>query len=142
MVGGPAVAQSCMAGDLAQPGEVVLSGEALAKAHEVVTGDQMPAGGAGAVALRVTAVKPPAETPPADGAPAWRAPVAALGAYVPRAIVGQLVAGQSAWLSELRHVSVLFLRLPELDDITQSSVRRAGELVRPCRRRCTTIRAR
>jgi class 3 adenylate cyclase len=57
VVGGPAVAQSCMAEDLAQPGEVVLSGEALAKAREVVTGDQVPAGGAGAVALRVTAVK-------------------------------------------------------------------------------------
>ena len=50
-------------------------------------------------------------------------------AMCPAAVVARLAAGQSAWLSELRHVSVLFLRLPDLDDITPSTLRRAHDLV-------------
>jgi hypothetical protein len=54
----------------------------------------------------------------------------ALRGYVPGAILARLDAGQSAWLSELRHLSVLFLRLPELDDITPATLRQANDLVR------------
>jgi hypothetical protein len=49
---------------------------------------------------------------------------------VPGAILARLDAGQTAWLSELRHVSVLLLRLPDLDDITPGTLRKATDVVR------------
>jgi hypothetical protein len=70
-----------------------------------------------------------AATPLVNAAGA-QAAEAALRGYVPGAILARLDAGQSAWLSELRHVSVVFLRLPELDDITPGTLRQANELVR------------
>jgi class 3 adenylate cyclase/tetratricopeptide (TPR) repeat protein len=42
-----------------------------------------------------------------------------LRAYIPGAIINRLTAGQSAWLAELRRVTVLFINLPELDQNTE-----------------------
>ena len=54
---------------------------------------------------------------------------AALRGYVPGAILARLDAGQTAWLSEVRHLSVLFLGLPDLDDITPGTLVAMAALV-------------
>jgi len=39
--------------------------------------------------------------------------------YIPGAIINRLTAGQSAWIAELRRVTVLFVNLPDLDQHTK-----------------------
>jgi class 3 adenylate cyclase/tetratricopeptide (TPR) repeat protein len=39
-----------------------------------------------------------------------------LRAYIPGAIVNRLVAGQSAWIAELRRITVLFINLPDVNE--------------------------
>ena len=130
VVGGPAVTQTCGAEQLARPGDVVLSPEALDQVRDLCAGQQVPAGTGQAVALRVTGVQPLAAATPLVSAAAVQAAGVGLRGYVPGAILARLDAGQSAWLSELRHISVLFLRLPDLDDITPAALRQANDLVR------------
>jgi class 3 adenylate cyclase/tetratricopeptide (TPR) repeat protein len=130
VVGGPAVTQTCGAEQLARPGDVVLSPEALDQVRDLCAGEQVPAGTGQALALRVTGVQPLAAATPLVSAAAVQAAGVALRGYVPGAILARLDAGQSAWLSELRHISVLFLRLPDLDDITPAALRQANDLVR------------
>ena len=129
VVGGPAVMQTCGVEQLARPGDVVLSPEALDQVRDLCAGEQVPVGTGQAWVLRVTAIQPLAAATPRSSVPTPQAAGAALRGYVPGAIVARLAAGQSAWLSELRHVSVLFLRLPDLDDITPSTLRWTNDLV-------------
>jgi class 3 adenylate cyclase/tetratricopeptide (TPR) repeat protein len=42
-----------------------------------------------------------------------------LRAYIPGAIINRLTAGQSAWIAELRRVTVLFIGLPDLNQSTE-----------------------
>jgi class 3 adenylate cyclase len=129
VVGGPAVTQTCGAEQLGRPGDVVLSPEAVDQVGELCVGEPVPAGAGRPPGLRVTMVQPlPAATPLVNAA--RRAAGTALRGYVPGAILARLDAGQTAWLSELRHLSVLFLRLPDLDDITPATLRQANGLVR------------
>jgi class 3 adenylate cyclase len=130
VVGGPAISQTCTVEHLARPGDVVLSPEALDQVRDICAGEQLLAGTGQAVALRVSAVQPLAAAAPPVIAATREVADAALRGYVPGAILARLDAGQSAWLSELRHVSVLFLGLPDLDNITPGTVRRANDLVR------------
>jgi class 3 adenylate cyclase len=104
VVGGPAVAQTCAAEQLARPGDVVLSPEAADQVRGVCAGQPVPAGTGRAAALRVTTVQPPAAAAPLASA-AEQAAGPALRGYVPGAILARLDAGQSAWLSELRHLT-------------------------------------
>jgi class 3 adenylate cyclase/tetratricopeptide (TPR) repeat protein len=129
VVGGPAISQTCTVEHLARPGDVVLSPEALDQVRDICAGEQLPAGAGQAVGLRVTAVQPPAVARPSPSATARQVAGAALRGYVPGAILARLDAGQSAWLSELRHLSVLFLGLPDLDDIKPGTLRQANNLV-------------
>jgi class 3 adenylate cyclase/tetratricopeptide (TPR) repeat protein len=129
VVGGPAISQTCTVEHLARPGDVVLSPEALDQVRDICAGEQLPAGTGQAVALRVTTVQPLALARPPSSAAARQVAGAALRGYVPGAILARLDAGQSAWLSELRHLSVLFLGLPDLDDIKPGTLRRANDLV-------------
>jgi class 3 adenylate cyclase/tetratricopeptide (TPR) repeat protein len=129
VVGGPAVTQTCGAEQLGRPGDVVLAPEAVDQVRDRCLGEPVATGTGAAPALRVTMVQPlPAATPLARVA-AVQAPGSALRGYVPGAILARLDAGQSAWLSELRHLSVLFLRLPELDDLTPDTLWQVNDLV-------------
>jgi class 3 adenylate cyclase len=132
VVGGPTVTQTCSAEQLGRPGDVVLSPEAVDQVRELCAGEPVPAGAGRPPGLRVTMVQPlPAATPLVSAARrAAGAAGAALRGYVPGAILARLDAGQTAWLSELRHLSVLFLRLPDLDDITPDTLRQANDMVR------------
>ena len=126
VVGGPAITQTCGAEQLGRPGDVVLSAEVADQVCDTCAGEPVPAGRP--PGLRITTVQPlPPVTPLVSSA--RQAAGAALRGYVPGAILARLDAGQSAWLSELRHVSVLFLRLPDLDDIARA-LRTANNLVR------------
>jgi class 3 adenylate cyclase/tetratricopeptide (TPR) repeat protein len=130
VVGGPAVTQACGAEQLGRPGDVVLAAEAFDRVRDLCAGEPVPVGSGGSPGLRVTMVQPLAAATPLVNAAAAQVAGAALRGYVPGAILARLDAGQSAWLSELRHLSVLFLRLPELDDITPGMLRQANDLVR------------
>jgi class 3 adenylate cyclase len=141
VVGGSAVTQTCGAEQLGRPGDVVLSPEALDQVRDRCVGEPVPAGPGRAPGLRVTMVQPlPAATPLVSTA--RQASGAALRGYVPGAILARLDAGQSAWLSELRHLSVLFLQLPGLDDITPGRCGRPTIWFVRCRGSCTSTRAR
>ncbi|HMS00868.1 MAG TPA: adenylate/guanylate cyclase domain-containing protein [Anaerolineales bacterium] len=48
--------------------------------------------------------------------------------YIPGAIINRLTAGQTAWIAELRRVTVLFINLPNLDQSTKLEV--AQEIAR------------
>jgi class 3 adenylate cyclase/tetratricopeptide (TPR) repeat protein len=129
VVGGPAVAQTCRAEQLGRPGDVVLSAEAADQVRELCAGEAVPTGAGRPPGLRVIMVQPlPAATPLVSAG--RQAAGAVLRGYVPGAILARLDAGQTAWLSELRHLSVLFLRLPDLDDITPATLHEANDLVR------------
>jgi class 3 adenylate cyclase len=128
VVGGSAVAQACSAEQLGRPGDFVVSSEAADQVGHRCVGEPVPTGPGRAPGLRVTTVQPLAPVTPLVSS-ARPAAGAALRGYVPGAILARLDAGQSAWLSELRHVSVLFLRLPDPDDITPGRLRQVNDLV-------------
>ncbi|MDQ5850796.1 MAG: AAA family ATPase, partial [Chloroflexota bacterium] len=96
----------------AQPGEVVLSPEAWTLIQEHVMGAPLPGGGRRLE--RVRDLLPPQPLPGPSLVPEMDT---ALRAYIPGAILSRLVAGQTGWLAELRHVTVIFLNLPVLNSI-------------------------
>jgi class 3 adenylate cyclase len=130
VVGGPAVVQVCAIEQVAGPGDVVLSPAALDLLGDLVTGGRVRLGAGGLPVFRLAAVR----SPPRDARSVGRAgPVEAAGpalrGYVPAAVTARLAAGQSAWISELRTVSVLFVGLPGLDDIRPENLEQAQQLV-------------
>jgi class 3 adenylate cyclase/tetratricopeptide (TPR) repeat protein len=130
VVGGPAVVQVCAAGQLAGPGEVVLSPGALELLGDLALGEQVRLGAGGPSVFRLAGVRSPTSAaPPVRRGGTVEGAGPALRGYVPAAVTARLSAGQSAWVSELRSVSVLFLRLPGLDDISSESLEQAQQLV-------------
>ena len=105
-------------------------GEVVKFAGDLATGEQIRLGAGGPSAFRLARIRPPTSAAPRVGRVD---PVAAAGSalrgYVPAAVTARLAAGQSAWISELRSVSVLFLRLPGLDDIRSEMLEQAQQLV-------------
>ena len=129
VVGGPAVMQVCAAEQVAGPGDVVLSPDALDLLRDVATGEQVQLGADRPSAFRLARVRWPTGAAPLVHARAVGTAGPALRGYVPAAVTARLAAGQSAWISELRTVSVLFVRLPGLDDIRLESLQQAQQLV-------------
>lgn len=113
LIVGEAVTQTCRAEQCAHPGEVVLTADAWRALRNSCTGVPLPSGGA-----RLHKVHH-SEPPQSGATPSVNADaVAALRPYAPAAIVSRLSAGQDEWLAELRHVTVLFSRLPDLSAAT------------------------
>ncbi len=117
---GSALAQGLIAEGIAQPGQVVVSprvwsivgphvcGHLLADGyHHIESLSPADPPGDDRITARVSRVA--LERPPVAAATE-----AALRGYVPAAVSTRLAAGQSAWLAELRRVSVLFVSLPAL----------------------------
>jgi class 3 adenylate cyclase/tetratricopeptide (TPR) repeat protein len=129
VVGGPAVVQVCAAEQLAGPGEIVLSSDALDLVRDLATGAQVRLGAGRPSVFRLAGVRSPTSAAPLVRAGTVEAAGPALRGYVPAAVTARLAAGQSAWVSELRSVSVLFLRLPGLDDISSATLEQAQQLV-------------
>lgn len=129
VVGGPAVVQACAAEQLARPGDVVFSPDAYDLVGAISTGEQVRLDAGGRPALRLANIRPPTSAAPLVRTGIVEAAGPALRGYVPAAVTARLAAGQSAWVSELRSVSVLFLRLPGLDDISADTLEQAQQLV-------------
>lgn len=113
LVTGEALVQASRAETEARPGEVLIARDAWPLVAGACRGQPLPSG---AVRLaELNAVLPPRRLQ----LPAMRPAMAeALRAYLPKAILARLDAGQSAWLAEQRPVTVLFVNVPELQAST------------------------
>lgn len=115
MVAGQPLAEMSLAEQQAQPGEVIVSASAWTLVQEACQGQPLPSGDVRleAVLLRsllpLRALKFPRLSEDSTDA---------LRAYIPGAILARLTAGQGAWLAELRHITVLFINLPDLNHTT------------------------
>ena len=113
---GEAITNASLAEGLAQAGEVILSAEAWRLVGGDPQAEATPLEGAGGwVRLEHQSMPPvhPLQMPELDADTE-----AALRTYVPRAILDRLEAQQSAYLSELRRVTILFINLPDLQRTT------------------------
>ncbi len=108
---GPALRQASLACPQAEPGGVVLAPEILPWLTPRAQIDPIPQGWA---SLRDLAEPPWLEPHPAPVLRPTMLP--ALRACLPDAVLDRIDAGQSGWLTELRRVTVLFMRLPSLDN--------------------------
>lgn len=115
---GPTLAQIRAADKAARPGETVLSTEVIQLLGDKVTVDS----GSGARRLR-TVVETPTVEPLAvrecpnasaqTGKPT--APPFDLRSFVPVPVLSRLDVGQSDWIAELRHCSIVFVRFDSID---------------------------
>ena len=124
LLAGPPLVQMGLAEHLARPGDVVLSPEAWAVVREGCVGDPLEGGFVRFRRARGIAPKALEPTRPALEAEA------SVRALIPAAIRARLDAGQTAWLAELRRVTVLFINLPLMDCDRPGSEGRAREIVR------------
>jgi len=113
MVAGEVLTQAGTAEQQAEPGHVVLSPEAWQLVQEHCKAQPLPEGG-----LRLEAVHHPQPPAPLPTFPVPLEADAALRAYIPGAILSRVTAGQTAWLAELRRVTVMFVHLPNLNHTT------------------------
>ncbi|MCX6021340.1 MAG: adenylate/guanylate cyclase domain-containing protein, partial [Chloroflexi bacterium] len=111
LISGAPLGQLSVAQNQTEPGEVVASPEAWALVADRCTGVWLPTG-----AVRAEMVRWPLSPIPLEAAAALGEGEAALRAFIPGAILARLAAGQSAWLAELRRVTVLFAHLPGFGD--------------------------
>lgn len=120
---GPVVQQASLACPRAEPGEVVLSPSVCSRLAARAVIAPLPDGYARLLDLADQ------ETAPVLAKPVlFAAMIPALRACLPEVVLGRLDAGQSGWLTELRRVTVLFVKLPELDSAERSG-ERSGDAV-------------
>jgi len=122
LVAGRAVAGAAMAEAAARPGEVLIAPDAWPLVADTCIG--APASGA----VRLESLVDYLPMRPLDLPPLAPEMADALRAYLPKAIVARLDAGQMAWLAELRRVTVLFINLPDLH--ADTPLREAQALLR------------
>ena len=110
LVGGEPVAQAAAAQKQGEPGQVVVSAAAWSLISHCTQGEAL---GAGSWRLsNVAAMSPPC---PLVRPPVTAAMEASLRGFVPAAVLPRIIAGQTEWLSELRRVTVMFVKLPDID---------------------------
>jgi len=113
LITGAPLEQVGAAEGLAKPGEVVLAPSAHALLADAAELEPLPGGAARLAWLRDV----PPQTP-LEPQPHTRRTESLLRAYVPGAVLSRFVAGQTAWLTELRRVSVIFAGLPGVGPAT------------------------
>jgi class 3 adenylate cyclase/tetratricopeptide (TPR) repeat protein len=113
LITGAPLEQVGAAEGLAKPGEVVLAPSAHALLADAAELEPLPGGAARLAWLRDV----PPQTP-LEPQPHTRRTESLLRAYVPGAVLSRFVAGQTAWLTELRRVSVIFAGLPDVGPAT------------------------
>lgn len=108
LLSGAPLAQMSQAKEAARPGQVVLSPEAWSLIRAECGGRELPNGfvelSSTPNVLPVQPLELPAPAPEAKRS---------LQAYVPAAVLERLEAGHQEWLSEMRKVVVLFIKLPK-----------------------------
>lgn len=108
---GPALTEASLVCPRAAPSEVVVSPSVAARLGARAIGEPLPDD----AGLRLLSLRTPPSIEPRQG-PILRPELRpALRACLPPAVLDRYDAGQSAWLTELRRVTVLFVHLPELD---------------------------
>lgn len=120
LVGGVPFAQMARARQQAVAGEAALSPEAYALVADRVEAQPLEAG-----VRRIVRVVAPPPIRPKVRCELPETAADALVTYVPFSIRARLAAGQSAWISELRRVSILFINLPDWQEISTDSLRHA-----------------
>jgi class 3 adenylate cyclase/tetratricopeptide (TPR) repeat protein len=135
LIAGEAITQTSAAEKLAKPGQIVLSSEAHALVREVCTGNPITSAedadlGAQDAPLHLTRVDEPVIRPPLPAAQYPEEMVPVLRPFIPQAIYKHLDAGLSAWLAELRRLTVLFINVPDLDHTSEAAIERAHQVMR------------
>ncbi|MEK7277701.1 MAG: adenylate/guanylate cyclase domain-containing protein, partial [Chloroflexota bacterium] len=113
LVAGAPLAQTRLAQRQANPGDVTLSPEAWSLVSLRCAGQTLSGG-----IVRLDSVNDPLPSQPQPPPPLRPEMEPALRAYIPGAILARISAGQTAWLAELRRVTVLFVNLPDLNHTT------------------------
>lgn len=142
LIGGDPVVQSHASEGRANPDEVVLSPSAYRLIRTAANGvplnfertesaEGTVGEGVGLLLNTILDPLPPRPLPEITLAPHMEA---ALRPYIPAAILTRLDAGQSAWLSELRRVTVLFINLPDLNHFTAGALDRGQAVLRELQR--------
>ena len=142
LVTGDPVVQSHTAGNKSNPGEVILSPQAYRLTRAFANGTPLVfetnepeahTSGERVGLLLKTILEPlfPRALPVIKLAPHMEP---ALRPYIPAAILTRLDAGQSAWLSELRRVTVLFINLPDLNQTSSEVLEKAQQALRDLQR--------
>ncbi len=108
LLSGAPLAQMSQAKEAARPGQVVLSPEAWSLIRSECGGETLPGG---FVELRSTPNVLPVKS--LELPPLSIAAKPSLQSYVPAAVLSRLEAGHDGWLSEMRRVVVLFIKLPQ-----------------------------
>ena len=116
-VAGASIQEVSAAAALAQPGEVAIAPEAAALLAGCARLEPLCDG----FYKLVSTLAPPPFAPPPEVA-VTPGLAEALKAFVPRAIVRRLEARQTDWLGERRRLTVLFVNLPDLHEITDLAV--------------------
>ena len=124
LIAGPPLIQMGQAEHLARPGEIVVAREAWAVIADDSEGDVLEGG---LVRLRMARAIPPRSIDAPRLDPSIEPMVRSL---IPAAIRSRLDAGQTAWLGELRRLTVLFVNLPPTDARTSDVLPRAIQIVR------------
>lgn len=125
LLAGDALLQTSAVAQIAEPGSVALTAPAWELVRERCSGVPVSED-----AVRLSAVQAPAALRTLEPLPAALGVETALRAYIPGAILSRLVAGQTAWLAELRRVTVLFVNLPDLDGAAPDALERAQTVMR------------
>jgi class 3 adenylate cyclase/tetratricopeptide (TPR) repeat protein len=114
VVSGAPIVQTSAAGQLAQPGEVVISAEAWALMQDNFQASLVGEPDENGRMMRLETVTKPVALRRA--VPVYPAPNTEkyLRSYIPGALLSRLNAGQSSWVAELRRLTVLFVNLPAL----------------------------
>jgi class 3 adenylate cyclase/tetratricopeptide (TPR) repeat protein len=126
LVAGRPLAQAGTGNALGKPGDVVASEEVAMVAGPSLDGEPLAQG-----AILLRAVRDPPEPRRYEPPPARER--AAVVPYVPAAIRARVDAGQTAWLAELRRVTVVFANLAGIDHTTR--LERAQEVMRALQER-------
>ncbi|MEI7770632.1 MAG: adenylate/guanylate cyclase domain-containing protein [Chloroflexales bacterium] len=123
LVTGEPVRQTGHAEGQARPGDVVIAAEAWPLVAHACVGTPLPSGAVRLESLSDYLPMRGLELPPLRPEMA-----AVLRAYLPKAILARMDAGQTAWLAEQRQVTVLFVNLPGLR--ADTPLRKAQALMR------------
>ena len=123
LVAGDPLVQMGEAEHHAGPGEVVLSRRAWELVGHQCIGEPLDDG-----VVRLRVAPEPSPRPPA-APPLEYSVEEAARAFIPAAIRGRLDAGQTAWLAELRRLTVLFVNLPLTDCDRPDALARARRIV-------------
>jgi len=94
------------------PGNVVLSLQAWERVKEHAQGSPLPESDG----ITLAAISDPLPLEPLPSIDLPTDAETALRSFIPGAILGRLSAGQTAWLAELRRVTILFIHLPNLSE--------------------------